>query len=128
MIMLTRIFPININPRLMVGVYKSCHTSRNFFQRRQMIFYSSAVLMVIRQCNYSISSLLILNQNNDIGDVHTQDMFISNMKRCNDVRSIVTFERTSPDQWIKDRYKGENFMNTMSNLYNELPTTTNTSG
>ena len=93
-----------------------------------MIFYSSAVLMVIRQCNYSISSLLILNQNNDIGDVHTQDMFISNMKRCNDVRSIVTFERTSPDQWIKDRYKGENFMNTMSNLYNELPTTTNTSG
>ena len=75
-----------------------------------------------------VNQALILNQNNDIGDVHTQDMFISNMKRCDDVGSIVTIERTSQDQWIKDRYKGESFMNTMSNLYNELPTTTNTSG
>ena len=75
-----------------------------------------------------VNRALILNQNNDIGDVHTQDMFISNMKRCDDVRSTITIKRTSPDQWIKDWYKGENCMNTMSNLYNELPTTTNTSG
>ena len=77
---------------------------------------------------YVINRALILDQKNDISDEYTQDMFISNMKRCDDVRSIVTFERTSPDQWIKDQYKGENFMNTMSNQYNGLPPTNNTSG
>ena len=65
-----------------------------------------------------VNRALILDQKNDISDEHTQYMFISNMKQCDDVRSIVTFERTSPDQWIKDWYKGENFMNTVSNLYN----------
>ena len=77
---------------------------------------------------YVINRTLILNQKNDISNEHTQDMFISNMKQCDDVHSIVTFEKTFPDQWIKDWYKGENFMNTISNLYNGLPPTTNTSG
>ena len=48
------------------------------------------------------------------------------MKRCDDVRSIVTLERTSPDQYIADQYKKANFMNPISALYNNLPGTTNT--
>ena len=52
---------------------------------------------------YVVNRALILNQKNDIGDEYTQDMFISNMKLCDDVRSIVTMERKSPDQYIVDR-------------------------
>ena len=40
---------------------------------------------------------LILNESNDIGDVYTQDICIFNIKCCDDVRSIFTFKRTSPD-------------------------------
>lgn len=50
------------------------------------------------------------------------------MKRCDDVHSIVTLERKSPDQYITDQYKGENFMNCISTLYNSLPATTNENG
>ena len=53
----------------------------------------------IRNYNWHVPNrALILDQANDIGNVHTQDMFISNMKRCDDVRSIVVIKRTSPDQ------------------------------
>ena len=42
---------------------------------------------------YVINQSLILNQKSDINDEFTQDMFISNMKRCDDIRSIVVVER-----------------------------------
>ena len=47
------------------------------------------------------------------------------MKRCDDVRSIVTLERKSPDQYIADRYKNENFFNSIILLYNGLHHTSN---
>ena len=75
---------------------------------------------------YVVNQALVLNQKNDIGDEFTQDMFISNMKPCDNVRSIVTMEKKSNDQFIANRYKGENFMNSMSALYNNLPAITNT--
>ena len=75
---------------------------------------------------FLVNQALVLNEKNDIGNEFTQDMFISNMKRCDDVRSIVTLERTSPDQYIADRYKKANFMNSIALLYNNLPRTTNT--
>ena len=52
-----------------------------------------------------INKAFILDMSFDIGSEHTQDMFISNMKRCDEVRHIVAQERTSPDKYIADRYK-----------------------
>ena len=34
---------------------------------------------------YTVNRALILNQKSDIDDEFTQDMFILNMKRCNDI-------------------------------------------
>ena len=72
-----------------------------------------------------INQTLILNQKNDIGDDFTEDKFISNMKRCDDVRSIVTLERKSPDQYIVNRCKEKKIINSMSALYNTLLATIN---
>ena len=47
------------------------------------------------------------------------------MKRCDNVRSIITMERKSSDHYIADQYKGKNFLNSMSVLYNNLSGTTN---
>ena len=71
---------------------------------------------------------LVLNEKNDTGNELTQDMFISNIKICDDVRSIVTLEKISPDWYIADRYKKADFMNSIYALYNNLPGTTNTNG
>ena len=74
---------------------------------------------------YQVNRALVLNEKNDIGNELTQDMFISNMKRCDDVRSIVTLERRSPDQYIADRYTKANFFNSIISLYNGLHRTSN---
>ena len=47
------------------------------------------------------------------------------MKRCDDVRSIVTLERKLPDQYIANRYKNENFFNPIISLYNGFHRTSN---
>ena len=71
----------------------------------------------------SNNKALVLDEKFDIGDVLTQDMFISNMKRYNEVRSIITLERKSPDQYIADRYQKEPFFNSIISLYNGLERT-----
>ena len=45
------------------------------------------------------------------------------MKRCNEVRSIVSDERNSTDQYISDRYNKEPFFNSIIALYNGLERT-----
>ena len=50
---------------------------------------------------YIINRVLILHQKSDITDKFTQDVFISNMKRYNDVQHIVAVERHSPHDYIK---------------------------
>ena len=55
---------------------------------------------------FVVNQALTLNQKNNIGDEFTQDIFISNMKRCDDVRSIVMLEKKSPDHYIANQYKG----------------------
>ena len=52
-------------------------------------------------------------------------MLISNMKRYDEVRSIVTLERKSLDQYIANQYKKENFFNSIILLYNGLQRTSN---
>ena len=52
-----------------------------------------------------------------------KDIFIFNMKRYNEVRSIVSLERKSLDQYIADQYKKEPFFNSIIALYNGLERT-----
>ena len=56
---------------------------------------------------YQVNKACVLDEKYDIGSELTQDMFISNMQRYDEVRSIVTLERKSPDQYIADQYKKE---------------------
>ena len=49
---------------------------------------------------YIVNRALILNQKNDIVDEFTYNMFISKMKRCDDIRSIIAMERHSQDECI----------------------------
>ena len=72
---------------------------------------------------YQLNKALVLDEKFDIGDEHTQDMFISNMKRYNEVRSLVSLEQKSLDQYIADRYKKEPFFNFIIALYNGLECT-----
>ena len=72
---------------------------------------------------YQLNKALVLDEKFDIGDVLTQDLFISNMKRSNEVRSIVSDERNSTDQYIADRYHKEPFFNSIIALYNGLERT-----
>ena len=72
---------------------------------------------------YQLNKSLVLDEKFDIGDELTQDMFISNMRRANEVRSIVSVERKSTDQYIADRYKKEPFFNSIIALYNGLEPT-----
>ena len=74
---------------------------------------------------YQANRAIVLDEKYDIGNELTQDMFISNMKRCDDVCSIVTLERKSPDQYIADQYKKENLFNSIISLYNGLHRTSN---
>ena len=76
---------------------------------------------------YIINRVLILHQKSDITDKFTQDVFISNMKRYNDVQHIVAVERHSPHDYIANRYKGGDFLNSIAALSLSLPTTTNAS-
>ena len=69
---------------------------------------------------HQVNGAIILDKKYDIGNELTQDVCISNMKRCDDVCSIVTLERKSPDQYIVDRYKNANFFNSIISLYNGL--------
>ena len=55
-------------------------------------------------------------------------MFISNMKRCDDICSIVEVEQHPQHDYITNWYKERNFMNSIVSLYNRLPPTTNASG
>mmetsp|Transcript_57548 Transcript_57548/g.64266 ORF Transcript_57548/g.64266 Transcript_57548/m.64266 type:complete len:167 (+) Transcript_57548:765-1265(+) len=77
---------------------------------------------------YFINRALILNQKSDINDKFTQDMFISNMKRCDDVRNIVAVERHSQHDYIANRYKAGYFLNSIAKLWLSLPATSNASG
>ena len=77
---------------------------------------------------YIINSALILNQRSDINDRFTQDMFISNMKRCDDVRNTVAMKRRSQYDYIANRYKAGNFLYSIAALWNSLPPTSNDSG
>ena len=72
---------------------------------------------------YQLNKALVLDEKFDIGDVLTQDLFISNMKRSNEVRSIVSDKRNSTDQYIADRYLKELFFNSIIALYNGLERT-----
>ena len=72
---------------------------------------------------FQINKALVLDEKFDIGNVLTQDMCISNMKRYNEVRSIVSLEWKSPDQYIADQYKKDNFFNSIIALYNGLERT-----
>ena len=54
-------------------------------------------------CWYQLNKSLVLDERFDIGDELTQDMFISNMRRANEVRSIVLVKRKSTDKYIADR-------------------------
>ena len=74
---------------------------------------------------YQVNRAIVLDNKDNIGNKLTQDMFISNMKRCDDVRSIVTLERESPNQYIANQYKKENFFNSIILLYNGLQRTSN---
>ena len=58
---------------------------------------------------HQINKALAFDEKFDIKNVLTQDMFISNMKRYNAVRNIVTLERKLPDQYITDWYKKDIF-------------------
>ena len=77
---------------------------------------------------YIINRALILDQKSDINDEFTQDMFISNIKRCDDVQNIVTVERHSPHDYITNRYKAGNFLNSITTLWLSLPAISNASG
>ena len=72
---------------------------------------------------YQLNKALVLNEKFDIGDELTQDLFISNMKRSNEVRSIVSVKRKSTDQYIANRYHKESFFNSIIALYNGLEPT-----
>ena len=72
---------------------------------------------------YQLNKALVLDKKFDIGDELTQDMFISNMKQSNEVRSIVSVERKSTDQYITNRYQKEPFFNSIIALYNGLERT-----
>ena len=74
---------------------------------------------------YQINKARILDETSDIGSELAQDMFISNMKRFDEVRSIVLTERKSPDQFIADRYKKEHFFNSIISLHNGLHQSSN---
>ena len=69
---------------------------------------------------YQVNEAIVLDKQYDIGDVIMQDMFISNMKLYDEVRSIVTLKRKLPDQYIINRYKKDNFFNSIISLYNGL--------
>ena len=74
---------------------------------------------------HQVNGAIILDKKYDIGNELTQDMSISNINRCDDVRSIVTLERKSPDQSFADQYKNKNFFNSIISLYNGLHCTSN---
>ena len=77
---------------------------------------------------YVINQALILDQKSDINDEFTQDMFISNMKPCDDIRNVVTVEQHSQHDYIANQYKAGNFLNSIAVLWLSQSAPTNVSG
>lgn len=77
---------------------------------------------------YTVNRALVLSQKGNIDEEHTQDIFTSNMKCCDDIWNIVAIVRHSSHGYIINQYKEGNFPNSIAQIEGNIPTTSGSSG